>query len=149
MKKWEKLKTLHKTYNQHHSELVLNFVVSIVHGDLKPLEDFIQEVVGFFMIESSVMSSTESFRSRGIVDSIWDDVMDKLNDIIANTLKTTSDTKVFLGLKVIIVNFMQSIEKYGFSVSRISDSMANLYDSFTELMKSECTEKIIQVLHYR
>jgi exocyst complex component 6 len=97
------------------------------------------------MIESSVMSSTESFRSRGTVDLIWTDVMDKLNDIIANTLQTTADTKIFLGLKVIIVNFIQSIEKYGFSVARISDSMANLYDSFTELMKSECTEKIIQV----
>ena len=131
---------------KHHAELLLNLQVSIAsNGNLKYVEDFIQEVVGYFMIESIVMSSTESFRSRGVVESIWESIMDKMNEIIASTLKTTSDTKVFLGLKNLIVNFMQSIEMYGYSVIKLSDSMSNLYDSFTELMKSECTEKITQV----
>jgi hypothetical protein len=61
-------------------------------------------------------------------------------------------------MKSSTVDFMQTVEvfglylstfnrqSYGFSTAKLSETLANLFDSFTELMKYHCSSKIGQVI---
>lgn len=78
-----------------------------------------QELVGFFIIESHVLRTMPDFRSQDDVDALWDQMCRRTVDVIGQGLKGCGDGDVFLGCKTEVLLFVQTLEVSGDGRSNI------------------------------
>jgi hypothetical protein len=71
----------------------------------------LQEVVGFFLVEHHVLqTSPPGFRSEQEVDDLWDNMCERVVEIVSVGLRDCGDTKVFVSTKAVIQTFMMTLE---------------------------------------
>lgn len=71
----------------------------------------LQEVVGFFLVEHHVLqTSPPGFRSEQEVDDLWDNMCERVVDIVSIGLRDCGDTKVFVSTKAVVQTFIMTLE---------------------------------------
>jgi exocyst complex component 6 len=74
------------------------------------LPSLMEELIGFFIIESRVLRSTREFRSSRDVDDLWDDMCQKIVTIVGGGLEGCEELDTFLGVKEQVLMFIQTLE---------------------------------------
>ena len=69
-----------------------------------------EELVGFFIIESYVLRAARDFRSQREVDDLWDDMYKGIVQVVGDALKGCEETEVFLTVKGHVLSFIQTLE---------------------------------------
>ncbi len=69
-----------------------------------------EELVGFFIVESHVLRATRDFRSQKEVDDLWDEMYRTVVRIVGDALRDCSETEVFLEAKRHILVFITTLE---------------------------------------
>lgn len=108
------------------------------NDDLSGLEKYIQEIGGFFVIEATVIATTQDFRSRSSVETLWQTATNKMNAHLFESLTECVNPDLFLNIKLIVNSFIQTMEIYGYAVGSLTDLMVSLLDRYAELMKTRC-----------
>jgi hypothetical protein len=74
----------------------------------------LEEVVGFFLVEHHVLqTSPPGFRSEAEVDDLWDNMCERVVDIVSVGLRDCRDTQVFVSTKAVIQTFIMTLEVSG------------------------------------
>ena len=120
-------------------------ITALDKGDIRGLEKYIQEIAGFFVIEATIISTTQDFRSRASVEMLWQTCMNKMNVHLFDGLKNCSDPDLYLNIKLLVTSFISTMEVYGYAVKSLSELLVSLLDKYAELMKNRCTSLILQV----
>jgi hypothetical protein len=68
-----------------------------------------QEITGFFIVESHVLTST-SFRSEREIEELWDSLVKGLTLAIENALRTETDPDIFFKVKEALIAFIMTLE---------------------------------------
>ena len=89
---------------------MLSDSASLSPFSLTALASLLEEIVGFFLIESHVLRTTNSFRSEQDVEDLWDDMCERVVRIVDDGLAECEDPEVFLGTKLKILIFVQTLE---------------------------------------
>jgi hypothetical protein len=84
---------------------------------LEALSGLLEEIVGFFLIESHVLKTTLNFRSEQDVESLWDTMCERIVEIVDRGLEGQEDPEVFLGTKFRVLTFVQTLEVSANSLS--------------------------------
>ena len=78
---------------------------------LSSLSALLEEIVGFFLIESHVLRTTTNFRSEQDVEQLWEHMCDRLVEFVDKQfLNGQEDPQVFLGTKYRVLTFVQTLE---------------------------------------
>ncbi|KAJ3086346.1 hypothetical protein HK102_013250 [Quaeritorhiza haematococci] len=142
----DEFKMIYEENRRLQANLVLSSSFSFSEGNLSGFENYLHDIVGFFIIEAVVMNSTQNFRSRGSVETLWETATDQINKVISSSLQDCADPDLFLTIKLLVVIFIQTLEGYGYAVSKLSDLMVSLLDQYAELMKSKFSDRIVEVI---
>lgn len=78
--------------------------------NLVNLTTLIQEISGFFIVESHVLESAGTFRSPQDVEELWDTLVKGLTAGVEKALSTESDPDVFLKTKECLIGFLMTLE---------------------------------------
>jgi len=70
----------------------------------------IQEISGFFIVESHVLETTGNFRSARDVEDLWDGLVAQLSTAIDGALKEETEAEIFLKAKESLSNFIMIVE---------------------------------------
>ena len=127
-------------------------IPSLKSGNIIGLERYIHEVTGFFVIEATVIVTTQDFRSRSSVETLWQTATNKMNAHLYEALSECKDPKLFLDIKLLVESFIGTMEVYGFAVNSLSDLMVSLMDRYAELLKNKyfsIAEKLIKDNDYK
>lgn len=90
--------------------LLLSQTASLTPFSLVALSALLEEIVGFFLIESHVLKTTNSFRSEQDVEDLWDGMCERVVRIVDEGLAGCEDPEVFLGTKFKVLTFVQTLE---------------------------------------
>ncbi|KAG8865136.1 hypothetical protein FRB96_000025 [Tulasnella sp. 330] len=93
-----------------------------------------EDIVGFFIVESEVLRTTQSFRSHREVDELWDSVVAKLMEVLHNGLREDGDVETFLSCKEIILSFIQTLEGYSYDTNRLRALIFILFENYSGLL---------------
>lgn len=96
--------------SQAQARLLLSSTSSLSPFSLSALTALLEEIVGFFLIESHVLRTTNSFRSEQDVEDLWDEMCERVVRIVDQGLATCEEAEVFLGTKFKILSFVQTLE---------------------------------------
>jgi hypothetical protein len=109
-------------YKQAQAFLLLSQTSSLSPFSLSALSALLEEIVGFFLIESHLLRTTNSFRSEQDVEDLWDGMCERVIRIVDDGLAGCEDPETFLGTKFKILTFVQTLEV---SLSPGLDFLAN------------------------
>ena len=77
---------------------------------LTSLRSITQEIVGFFIIENHVLSTTGSFRSERDVEELWDALVKRLNSAVEVALRNEKEPDTYLAVKEVLLGFVMTLE---------------------------------------
>lgn len=69
-----------------------------------------QELVGFFIIEAHVLRTMPDFRSQTDVDELWNEMCQRMVEVMGSSLKGCGQPEVFLESKTNVLQFVQTLE---------------------------------------
>lgn len=90
---------------QAQSDLIIPYPLT-----LSSLQSVIQEIVGFFIIESHVLATTGNFRSERDVEELWEALVKGLTTAVENTLRNEKEPDSYLRAKEILLGFVMTLE---------------------------------------
>ncbi|KAI8619618.1 exocyst complex subunit Sec15-like-domain-containing protein [Chytriomyces sp. MP71] len=121
-----------------------NFVLN--SDDMKAFDTFLQDAVGFFIVEAVIMASTQNFRSRTNVEHLWHMASEKLNAIVVDGLADCQNPDAFFMIKQTLSSFVYILQGYGYAVDKLRTLILSLFDRHVELTKMSCCEQIIETI---
>ncbi|GAA6064789.1 hypothetical protein JCM10212_004960 [Sporobolomyces blumeae] len=126
--------------------LLLSSTTSLHPFSLDALSTLLEEIVGFFLIESHVLKTTHSFRSEQDVEDLWDGMCERVVEIVDEGLKGQEDPEVFLGTKFKVLTFVQTLEGYGYSVSALHALLLTLFSRYSQLLQRKFSGDFEQIV---
>jgi hypothetical protein len=116
-------------------------------GDTAEFESFLHDVIGFFVIESVVVNTTnQNFLPLAKAETSWDDAVTRIDGLIIKSLEDCTDPALFTAIKKSIILFIHTLEGYRYSPDRLGDLLKSLFDRYASLLKGECDKKIALVI---
>lgn len=128
------------------ANLILNATFSLNEQELSAFESYLCDITGFFLIENQVAATTDRFRSRAAVDALWESTMSKLYDTIAESLQNCENPDYFLGIKELMIAFIQTMEAHQFAVSKLVELLMTFFERYSELTKSRASLRCHQAI---
>ncbi|BGP28404.1 Rab GTPase-binding exocyst subunit S15 [Rhodotorula toruloides] len=142
----EELQLSYQADRRAQAGLLLSSTSSLNPFSLPALSTLLEEIVGFFLIESHVLRTTNSFRSEQDVEDLWNEMCERVVKIVDEGLAGCEEAEVFLGTKFKILTFVQTLEGYGYSVSHLNSLLLTLFERYSQLLQrtfSADFEKIV------
>jgi len=84
---------------------------------LSSLVALTEQIIGFFIIESHVLQTTGSFRSKAEVEELWDAIAARLSDAVDGALRNVTDPDSYLYAKETLIAFILTLEVYIYLLS--------------------------------
>ncbi|KNZ56008.1 hypothetical protein VP01_2520g2 [Puccinia sorghi] len=103
-------------------------------------------IVGFFIIETQTVGTTKTFRDENDVDSLWQELSDRIVRIVRLGLMDCSDIGLLLGVKTKLLLFSQTLESYDYSVSPFHDLLGSFATQFTEMLFKKFSQEFVQFI---
>ncbi|KAG8961089.1 hypothetical protein FRC03_005785 [Tulasnella sp. 419] len=94
-----------------------------------------EDIVGFFIIESQVLRTTRAFRYQREVEDLWENVAQKVKDVVEEGLRDESDVDVFLLCKDSLLAFVQTMEGYSYDTSQLQSLVFSLVERYSALLE--------------
>ena len=136
-------------HSQTQATLILTSRLSTTPETLNnALPLLMQELVGFFIIESHVLRTMPDFRSQRDVDELWDEMCRRIVEVMGQGLKGCSEPEIFLESKTNVLLFVQTLEVsrsilseaetdrqgYGYNVTELNGLLIALFERYSELL---------------
>lgn len=106
----EELQANYQADRRAQAYLLLSQTACLIPLSLAALSALLEEIVGFFLIESHVLRTTNSFRLEQDVEDLWDGMCERVVRIVDEGLAGCEDPEIFLGTKFKVLTFVQTLE---------------------------------------
>jgi hypothetical protein len=93
------------TFQKAQSDLILPVPLQL--SSLVPLTE---QIIGFFIIESHVLQTTGTFRSKAEVEELWDPIAARLAEAVDTALRNVTDPDSYLHAKETLIAFILTLE---------------------------------------
>lgn len=142
----EELQLSYQADRRAQAFLLLSQTASLNPFSLPALSALLEEIVGFFLIESHVLKTTNSFRSEQDVEDLWDGMCERVVRIVDEGLAGCEDPEAFLGTKFKVLTFVQTLEGNGYSVNQLNHLLLTLFERYSELLQRKFSGDFEQIV---
>ncbi|BGP12307.1 Rab GTPase-binding exocyst subunit S15 [Rhodosporidiobolus nylandii] len=142
----EELQLSYQADRRAQAGLLLSSTSTLTPFSLTALSTLLEEIVGFFLIESHVLRTTNSFRSEQDVEDLWDGMCERVVRIVDEGLGGCEDPEVFLGTKFKVLTFVQTLEGYGYSVNQLNTLLLTLFERYSQLLQRKFSGDFEQIV---
>ena len=77
---------------------------------LQSLVPLTEQIIGFFIIESHILQTTGSFRSKAEVEELWDAIAARIAEAVDGALRNETDPDSYLHVKETLIAFILTLE---------------------------------------
>ncbi|KAJ1503214.1 hypothetical protein HMI55_002553 [Coelomomyces lativittatus] len=92
-----------------------------------------------------IFGTTSQFRSRASVDLLWEQTVNNISKLIQDCISEKLDPELFISINNFMFGFAQTLQAYGFSLSRITELLYVVFEKYSELLKIKCSETLLKV----
>ncbi|KAH9985200.1 exocyst complex component sec15 subunit [Russula compacta] len=112
---------------------------------LQSLVPLTEQIIGFFIIESHVLQTTGSFRSKAEVEELWDAIATRLADAVDRALRNVTDPDSYLYVKETLIAFI-TLEAYQYSTSSLHASVFRLFERYATLLERQFSKRFKDIV---
>ncbi|CAL1701124.1 unnamed protein product [Somion occarium] len=113
---------------------------------LSSLRSVTQEIVGFFIIETHVLSTTGSFRSERDVEELWDALVKRLTSVVEASLRNEKDPDTYLAVKEVILGFVMTLESYSYLTGSLHSLILKLFEKYVSMIEKQFSTRFESII---
>lgn len=113
---------------------------------LQSLVSLTEQIIGFFIIESHVLQTTSSFRSKSEVDELWDAIAVRIAETVDGALRNVTDLDSYLHVKETLIAFIFTLEAYQYSTSSLHASVFRLFEKYATLLEQQFSKRFKDIV---
>jgi len=113
---------------------------------LQSLVPLTEQIIGFFIIESHVLQTTGSFRSKSEVDELWDAIAVRIAEAVDGALRNVTDPDSYLHVKETLIAFILTLEAYQYSTSSLHASVFRLFEKYATLLERQFSKRFKDIV---
>ncbi|KAI9447688.1 exocyst complex component sec15 subunit [Lactarius indigo] len=140
----DSLDELRKSYQadrKAQSDLILPMPLQL--SSLVPLTE---QIIGFFIIESHILQTTNGFRSNAEVEELWDAVATRLTGAVDGALKNETDPDSYLRVKETLLAFILTLEAYHYSTTSLHAAIFHLFERYATLLERQFSKRFRDIV---
>ncbi|XP_069756643.1 exocyst complex component 6-like isoform X5 [Narcine bancroftii] len=107
---------------------------SNMHDTVEGYRKYFNQIVGFFVVEDHVLHATQGLVTRAFTDELWNMALSKIIAVLRTHSSYCTDPDLVLELKNLIVVYADTLQGYGFPVSRLFDLLLEIRDQYNETL---------------
>ena len=107
--------------------------------------EYFCKIVGFFVIENTLLHTTQGLVTHTSVDELWSLFLSCLGNLDQLLLKTENQPQMLLDLKLLLVLFCQTLGGYELNVTKLYKLLINLYQKYCDSLQSLWKTKFKEV----
>eukprot|EP00127_Corallochytrium_limacisporum_P004423 Clim_evm1s162 gene=Clim_evmTU1s162 len=116
-------------------------------ADLRAWVKALCSVMGFFVIEDTVMNTTSGLLSRAALDDVWDMAINRLSTIIQETLTCVHRIDRVLEFKELLSLFFVGLQEHSYNASRLTNILPIIHSRYRELLAKKWGGKFLEAFH--
>ncbi|KAK4046374.1 Rab GTPase-binding exocyst subunit S15 [Microbotryomycetes sp. JL201] len=142
----EDLQLSYQADRRAQAQLILSQSADLDSFTLEAFSSLLEDIVGFFLIESQVLRTTNGFRSEQDVEDLWSGMCERIVAVVDNGLAGCEDPEVFLGTKLRVMTFVQALEGYGYAVHQLHALLLALFERYSQLLQRKFSGDFEQIV---
>ncbi|KAI1868140.1 uncharacterized protein JN550_006628 [Neoarthrinium moseri] len=142
----EKFRSDYAATRRRQKELLIPASVSLTADDESSLSSLLEDIAGFAITEKATMQRIPQLRTAIDVEELWDSMCSSAISLTTKALGEVNNAEVLLKIKGVIALFIQTMETWGYSVSRLDEFLVNLFDKYAELLKRRFSEDFQEIV---
>ncbi|XP_038620281.1 exocyst complex component 6 isoform X2 [Tachyglossus aculeatus] len=105
-----------------------------MHETAEGYRRYFSQIVGFFVVEDHILHVTQGLVTRAYTDGLWNMALNKIIAVLRAHSSYCTDPDLVLELKNLIVVFAETLQDYGFPVSRLFDLLFEIKEQYGETL---------------
>ncbi|RYP25463.1 hypothetical protein DL767_008381 [Monosporascus sp. MG133] len=142
----DKFRSEYAATRRRQKELLLPSSVSLTTDDESSLSSLLEGISGFAIIEKATMRRAPQLRTAIDVEELWDSMCSAAISLTSKALADINNAEIILKIKTMIALFIQTMEGWGYSVSRLDEFLVDLFDKYAELLKRRFSEDFQEIV---
>jgi len=142
----DKFRSEYAATRRRQKELLLPSTISLTSDDESSLSSLLESISGFAIIEKATMRRVPQLRTSVDVEELWDSMCTAAISVTSKALGEVTNAEVLLKIKLVIALFIQTMEGWGYSVSRLDDFLLDMFDKYAELLKKRFSEDFQEIV---
>ncbi|XP_031556989.1 exocyst complex component 6B-like [Actinia tenebrosa] len=119
------------------ARLVLQPNHGTIDESLAAYRAYFHQIVGFFVVEDTILHTTKGLVTRSTVDDLWDMAASKIAAVMRTQSTYCKETSLLLQVKELIVWFCYTLSGYGLNVNQIYDVLIEMRNLYNETLMKE------------
>ncbi|KAB5596325.1 Exocyst complex component Sec15 [Ceratobasidium theobromae] len=109
----------------------------------------LQQLIGFFVIESHVLRTTSArgFRTQYDVDELWDGVIQRLVDTLKSGMDTALTSDQLIKAVEHLTAFQSALEEYAYDTSPINSLTLLMFEKYTVILDGDYKAQFIEAVN--
>uniref|UniRef100_A0A3B4B3S0 Exocyst complex component n=1 Tax=Periophthalmus magnuspinnatus TaxID=409849 RepID=A0A3B4B3S0_9GOBI len=105
-----------------------------MHETVEGYRRYFNQIVGFFVVEDHILNATRGLVTKAFTDELWNMALAKIIAVLRTHSSYCDDPDLVLELKNLIVIFADTLQGYGFPVTRLFDLLFEIRDQYNETL---------------
>ncbi|KAK3587474.1 hypothetical protein CHS0354_003611 [Potamilus streckersoni] len=110
---------------------------SNMHEAVENYKKYFHDIVGFFVVEDHILSTTQGLVNRVYMDELWETSSSKIVAVLRTNSATCKEGSMMLEIKKLIVLFCHTLKGYGFSVGHLLELLLELRDQYSDILTQQ------------
>ncbi|XP_011412112.2 exocyst complex component 6B isoform X2 [Magallana gigas] len=129
----EKFETYYRKQRRKQARLSLQ-PPSNMHESIENFKRYFHDIVGFFVVEDHILSTTQGLVNRAYMDELWEMSVSKLAASLRTSAALCKESEMMLDIKKLIVLFCHTLRGYGFSVGHLLELLLEMRDQYSDIL---------------
>ncbi|KAJ3577609.1 hypothetical protein NPX13_g2958 [Xylaria arbuscula] len=142
----DKFRSEYAATRRRQKELLLPGSVCLTTDDEQSLSSLLESIAGFAIIEKATMRRVPQLRTAIDVEELWDSMCSAAITLTTKALGDISNAEDLVKIKGAFALFIQTMEGWGYSVTRLDDFLVTLFDKYAELLKRRFSEDFQEIV---
>lgn len=142
----DKFRSEYAATRRRQKELLLPGTVCLTTDNEHSLSSLLEGIAGFAIIEKATMRRVPQLRTAIDVEELWDSMCATAISLTSKALVDIQNAEVLVQIKGAFALFIQTMEGWGYSITRVDDYLVTLFDKYAELLKRRFSEDFQEIV---
>ena len=142
----DKFRIEYAATRRQQKELLLPPSITLVEADGVTLNELLEGIAGFAIVEKATIEKAPVLRSAMDVDELWNSMCHQAILLISKALHEVSNAELVLKIKGVIALFIQTMESWNYSVGALDGFLLKLFEKYADLLKRRFSDDFQEIV---
>lgn len=130
---------------QRHKQSRLAFIPPSSMRSISAYHDYFSSVIGLFVIEDHLMSTTKDFIKSSYLSELWQDAIKYMTTSMGQNAKMCDDASLMLKIKKLMMLFTFTIRNYGHNTDALVEILITIREQYNEILMCHWEKKFDEI----